>query len=133
MKASLIFDSSALLKLFQKEPGFEKVIRILRIAQEENLRKLLNIINLGEIIYITKKHFGNEKKLGILGNIHRLGFEILPAKDDLVFRAAEIKGDYPISYADAFTMASALEHSAAVITSDPDFEKVSSFIEIIWV
>jgi hypothetical protein len=30
-------------------------------------------------------------------------------------------------------MASALEHSAVVITSDPDFEKVSSFIEIIWV
>lgn len=41
--------------------------------------------------------------------------------------------EYPISYADCFALASALEHSAILVTGDPEFKKVRDLIEILWI
>jgi predicted nucleic acid-binding protein len=46
----LIFDSHALLKFFQQEPGAARVERWLRIVQRRRWVKYLCAINLGEII-----------------------------------------------------------------------------------
>ena len=132
-KESYIFDSHSLLKYFQKEDGFEKVIKHLTYIKENKIVKYLNVINLGEIIYITKREFGDQKKLEVLANIERLNFIILPITNSLVFQAAEYKADYPISYADCLTLASAKEHQAMIITGDPDFKKVEHLGKIVWV
>ena len=60
-KGPFIFDSHALLKLFQKEKGYEKVVQLLEEIQKTGAVKYLNAINLGEIIYTTKKDFGDQK------------------------------------------------------------------------
>jgi len=60
-KGPLLFDSHALLKFFQKEPGHEQVARLLQEAHRARAKKLLCAINLGEIIYITKRAFGDQK------------------------------------------------------------------------
>lgn len=132
-KESYIFDSHSLLKYFQKEDGFEKVIKLLSYIKENNIAKYLNAINLGEIIYITKREFGDQKKIEVLANIERLNFIILPITNSLIFQAAEYKADYAISYADCFTLASAKEHKAMIITGDPDFKKVEHLVKIVWV
>ena len=51
---------------------------------------------------------------------------------DLVLAAAEIKAKYPIAYADAFIVATAIRESARVITGDPEFKTVAHLIEIDW-
>ena len=55
-----------------------------------------------EIIYMTKRRFGDNKKVEILGRVHQLDFKILPAPEALVYMAAELKADYLISYVDCF-------------------------------
>ena len=88
-KGPFIFDSHALLKLFQKEKGYERVVHLLGEIRKTGAAKFLNVINLGEIIYSTKRDFGDQKKLEVLANIERLGFTILEVPNDLVIQAAE--------------------------------------------
>lgn len=132
-KRSYIFDSFALLKLFQKEQGYKKVLSLLEYIEEKKLVKYLNAINLGEIIYTTKRVFGDQKKLETLANVERLRFTILPATNALIFEAAEYKAEYSISYADCFVVASALEHDAIAVTGDPEFKKVEHLLDIEWI
>ena len=63
-KTAHIFDSYALLKLFSKEKGYEKISRLLEDIKKAGSVKYINAINLGEIIYTTKREFGDQKKLG---------------------------------------------------------------------
>jgi ribonuclease VapC len=132
-KRPFIFDSYALLKLFQKEKGHEKVAQLLEEARKSGAAKYINAINLGEIIYSTKREFGDQKKLEVLANIERLNFTILPIPNNLIFQAAEHKAQYNISYADCFALASAIEHKAILVTGDSEFKKVEHLVEIMWV
>lgn len=130
---SFIFDSHALLKFFQREKGYEKIVRLLEDIKKQGVPKYINAINVGEMIYVIKRAFGDQKKIEVLANIERLGFITLPAPDTLIFQAAEYKAIYSISYADCFVLASAIEHQATIVTGDPDFTKVSSLVNILWV
>ncbi len=132
-KGPFIFDSHALLKFFQKEKGYEKVVHLLEGIRKTGATKYINAINLGEIIYSTKKEFGDQKKLEVLANIERLNFTILPIPNNLIFQAAEYKAQYALSYADCFALASAVEHKATLVTGDPEFKKVEHLIDIVWI
>ena len=132
-KGPFIFDSHALLKFFQKEKGYEKVVHLLEEIKKAGATKYINAVNLGEIIYSTKREFGDQKKLEVLANIERLNFTILTVSNNLIFQAAEYKAQYSISYADCFVLASAIEHKAIIVTGDPEFKKVEHLVDIIWV
>ena len=67
--------------------------------------------------YITNRQVGEGKKLEILGRVYQLGFKILPVPDILVFKAAELKAEYAISYA----------------AGDPEFKKVTTPVNIHWI
>ena len=128
-----LFDSYALLAFFQNERGAETVLEFLKETKNNSIEPLICVINLGEIVYLTKRRFGNTKKIEILGRIHQLSFNIIPVTNDLVLGAAEIKADYPISYADSFAAACAIEQSAEIVTGDPDFKKVEHLVKIHWI
>ena len=128
-----LFDSYALLAFFQGEKGAEVVLKFLKKTNKNGIEPLICVINLGEILYLTKRRFGDAKKIEILGRIHQLSFNIIPAANDLIFEAAEIKADYPISYADSFAVACARDQSAEIITGDPDFKKVEHLAKIHWI
>jgi len=128
-----IFDSHALLKLFQREKGFEKIAKLLEDIRKKEITRFINAINVGEIIYITRREFGDQKKIEVLANIERMGFIILPVPDTLIFQAAEYKATYSISYADCFVLASAVEHQATIVTGDPEFKKAGDLVDIYWI
>ncbi len=132
MARPFIFGSHALLKLFQKEKGYEKVVRLLGEIRRTGAVKYINAINLGEIIYSTKREFGDQKKLEVLASIERLDFTIVPVPNSLIFQAAEYKAEYSISFADCFALASAIEHKAVLVTGDPEFRRVEHLVEIVW-
>jgi ribonuclease VapC len=119
--------------LFQKEAGHEKVARMLAQAMRSGTPKYMNAINLGEIVYSTKRAFGDQKKIEVLAHVERLGFRILPVPNDLVFRAAEYKASFSMSFADCFALASAVEHGAVLVTGDPEFQAVEHLVTIAWV
>lgn len=129
----LLFDSFALLRFFQREPGSQTVRELLQDGLTQSKPMLINAINVGEIIYITQRRFGEQKKLAIYLHIQQMGLTILPCPNDLIFRAAELKAVYPISYADAFALASAIEHTATLVTGDPEFRHVEHLVKMAWV
>ena len=133
MAQMYVFDSYALLKLFQKEEGYQKVVELLRDVKASGGRALMSAINYGEIIYITKKVFGDRKKIECLAAIERLDIEVLPVPNELIFAAAEYKAEFSISYADCFALASALANGATLVTGDPEFKKVEHLVKIIWI
>jgi PIN domain nuclease of toxin-antitoxin system len=63
MTSGYLFDSHALLAFFQNEPGANIVYEILHKCRKEHIDRLVCVINLGEIIYITKRMFGDQKKI----------------------------------------------------------------------
>jgi ribonuclease VapC len=133
MKLRYLFDSHALLAFFQKEEGAQVVAEILGKAISHDIERLVCAINVGEMLYLTKRHFGDQMKLQLLAKIQQLGFQILSVPDSLVYQAAEIKADYPISYADCFALACAINSSAVLVTGDPEFKLVSHLAEIQWI
>ena len=94
---------------------------------------MVNLICLIKWSTMTKKRFGDQKKVELLGRVHQLGFKILPVPESLVYKAAELKAEYPISYADCFALACTLEHSAVLVTGDPEFKKVAHLVRIQWI
>jgi predicted nucleic acid-binding protein len=131
--SKLLFDSFALLRFFGAEPGAAKVKELLEEAVNTGDERLISAINVGELIYITQRRFGDQKKLRMLVHLQSLEFTILPCPNDLIFRAAELKARYPLSYADAFALASAIEQGADLVTGDPEFKQVEHLVKIIWV
>jgi len=132
--SAYVFDSHALLAFFQGEPGSDIVEGILRQPHSEAVNdRLICLINLGEIIYLTKRRFGNEKKIEALSRIYQLGFKILSVDDSLVFQAAELKAQYALSYADCFALACSINHAAVLVTGDPEFKTVAHLVTIEWI
>ena len=81
MTSRYLFDSHALLAFFQNEEGAEVVAEIMRMAEKDSSDRLICVINLGEIVYVTKRRFGDTKKLEIIARIHQLGLRILPVPE----------------------------------------------------
>jgi ribonuclease VapC len=116
-----VLDSWAILAFLRaEEPGAAAMRRFLRRAQSGNLHLLLNVVNLGEVFYrliqLTDATQAEER----LGQVKALPIEIVPARESLVLEAARVKARHPLSYADAFAVATGRAERAPVITGDPE-------------
>ena len=128
-----LFDAFPLLCWLQEEPGYELVDNLLTEAETGKSSISMHIINLGEVFYRTCRVSSMKRGEDILEKIRLLPIRILSISDEEVMAAAKIKAQYPISYADAFAVAKALQSGAMVVTGDPEYKKVSKIVEILWV
>ena len=128
-----LFDAFPLLCWLQEEPGYELIDDLLTEAEAGKSSISMHIINLGEVFYRLCRVSGMKQGEEILDKIRMLPIQILSISDEEVMGAAKIKAKYPISYADAFAVAKALQSGATVVTGDPEYKKVSKIIGILWV
>jgi ribonuclease VapC len=128
----LVLDSFALVSLFHKEPGWEKVRAALYEQQRSGTKAFLNWVNWGEFFYIVKRKVGAVKAAEALHLLEQLPIELVAVDLLLVREAAEIKSEHAVSYADAFCIATARRLSATVLTSDPEFHAVEHMITVRW-
>lgn len=128
-----LFDAFPLLCWLQEEPGYELVDNLLTEAETGKSSISMHIINLGEVFYRLCRVSSMKRGEEILEKIRLLPIRILSISDEEVMAAAKIKAQYPISYADAFAVAKALQSGAMVVTGDPEYKKVSKMVEILWV
>jgi uncharacterized protein len=128
----LVLDSFALVSLFHKEPGWEKVRAVLYEQQRAGTKAYLNWINWGEFFYIVKRRVGAAQAGEALHLLEQLPIELVPVDQPLVRDAAEIKSEHAVSYADAFCIATARRLSGTVLTSDPEFHAVEHLIAVQW-
>ena len=127
-----VFDSYALMAFFQAEDGAETVKTILEKALKGETRVSMSAINLGEIFYLSVRKFGEERAEQLREDIKRLPVKIEEVTFERIMEAARIKARYPVSYADAFCVALALELKAPVVTGDPEMKHLDPLIDIIW-
>ena len=132
MKRKRLLDSFAVLAWMQDEAGADKVEGLLLQAQREQVPLLLTVINLGEVYYRIARQHGHPFAQGVIRQLKALPVELCPCDEDLALRAARIKADFPMAYADAVAVAAAQREEATVVTGDPEFKKVEHLVPIEW-
>lgn len=132
MKRKRLLDSFAVLAWLQDEAGAESVQGILLTARRERIPLLLTVINLGEVYYRVARQHGHPFAQGVIRQVKALPIELCPCDEELALRAARIKADFPIAYADALATATAQREVATVVTGDPEFRKVQHLVPIEW-
>ena len=128
----ILFDSHAILKWTQKEAGYEKVKRFMLGCRDGSVTGYMNLLNLGEVYYKSIRTAGDEKAKAFLENFQRLPVDLVLSDQALIWKASEIKAEYPISFADCFAAATALRYDAMILTGDPEFKKLGGLIAIEW-
>ncbi|TSC84396.1 MAG: PilT-like protein [Microgenomates group bacterium Gr01-1014_16] len=132
MTKSIVLDSFALIAYFRAEPASSKVTTLLQDAKSGKIHLFLSYINLAEVYYKTIRESGLDKGHEVLAILKALPIKIISLSDEIVLAAAEIKAVHPMSFADCFATALALENHAAVLTGDPEFKSVEKLVKIIW-
>ena len=93
---------------------------------------LLSLIAYGECLYVVEREQGFHQAQRAIGIIDQLPLRVMPADRVLVFEAAHVKARFPISYADAFSVALARRSHGRVMTGDPEFKAVESEVTVHW-
>lgn len=133
--ASRVLDAWAALAWLRGEgEAAVQVRRFLLSARRGKLQLLMSILNLGEVYYRTAKVSDEANARLILDRFRLAPVVIVPVENQLVFRAASLKARFPISYADSFAAALAVERGARLVTGDPDFRplEVAHLLTIHW-
>lgn len=124
-----VLDSFALLVFFQQEQGWERVRELIRDATEGKAELHMSVINLAEVKYILARRGKAQSR--VMAALEALPINIASA-DAHVESVIEIKAQYPISLADCFAAALALDLDCPVITADPEFEKLKGILRVEW-
>ena len=132
MRKRRLLDSFSVLAWMQDEAGADKVEGLLLQALREQAPLLLTVINLGEIYYRVARQHGHPFAQEVIRQLKALPVELFPCDEDLALRAARIKADFPMAYADAVAVAAAQREEATVVTGDPEFKKVEHLVPIEW-
>jgi predicted nucleic acid-binding protein len=128
---NVLLDSWAILAfLNREEPVAAHIRHLLHTAEEQQQPIYLSIINLGEVYYTIGRRRGLTFAGQILEQIRHMPVEIVPVDETLVLQAATYKMRHPISYADAFALATAIQQNATLLTGDPEFKPLQPLYEI---
>ena len=124
-----VLDTSALLTLRDDEPGAERVAEVLQLASRGKARCYGCFISLMEVLYRVWRD--EDEAAGRLAYQQCLALPIEWVRDgdDLLLRAAELKALHPLSLADAWIAACALEHSAVLLHKDPEYAALALALE----
>ncbi len=122
----LVLDAWGVVEwLEDRRPAADHIQRLLDAADRGECRLLMNIINLGEVFYVSVKRRGLEYGNHALHVLHpRLA--TISTQDDLVMFAAKLKARHRISYADGFAAATAILQDIPLVTGDPELRAMTT-------
>ena len=127
-----VFDTFAIIAYFLAEPGGEKVKELLRRAENGETSLAMSLINVGEMFYILSRAHGRSKAQSVLEDLRSLSIRFYDATEERILASAQLKAEYPISYADAFAASLAQELGAALATGDPEFKAIKEKLSLFW-
>lgn len=124
-KVKVLLDTKPLIKLFAEEEGWEKVKEILSRIEAGELEAGISVVTLTEVHY---KYLQEQRPDLAETRTEQLKYALYLKKfaidEEVAIKAGEFKGKYRVSIADAFIAASAFCEDAAVVSDDPDFQKI---------
>lgn len=116
----------------QNEKGAQTVENLLAEAKRLGKKLLLHEINLAEVYYLTIRRRNEEQAKSLGAQLLTLPIEVVPTTPEILWQAAQLKARHPVSLADAFAAATAIELDARVVTGDPEFKPIGHLVEILW-
>ncbi len=126
-----ILDSSALIRYLDKEAGGDRVMAILKACVEGQAQLQISALQWGEVAGNLRKRFGALEEERILSSLLPMEAEVVPATADRAARAAALRVDHKISYADAFAADLAMDSPQHVLlTADYGFKSVDGLAKI---
>jgi predicted nucleic acid-binding protein len=125
-----VLDANAVLRYFgfSEGQGTDKVRGLFDQAEKNQARLSMSAINLGEVLYILLKHVGEQRALQYIQALQH-AVKIVEADAHRTIRAAILKHQYKLGYADSFAAALAQESNATLVSADPDFEKIGKSLK----
>jgi predicted nucleic acid-binding protein len=127
-----VLDASAVITFFENRPGAAKVEQVIQLAVAGKHRLLMSVVNWGEVYYSVWRAHGPDVALKVLSDIAQLPIELVDAGYELAKRAAELRAQHKLPYADCFAAALALNAKASLVTSDRDFAELQRQLTIVW-
>ena len=118
-----------------EQPARAKMQALLEEAERGQVDLSMSMVNAGEVYYRLARQRGRDCAQSFWDDFQTGPTRIVDAPNWLILEAAQWKSRYPISYADAFAVATARREQAALVSGDPDFQALaaSGIVELEWI
>jgi len=125
-----VLDSSAVLRMLDKEAGWERMAEIFESHADGSCGVCISAVQWGEIAGAIKKRGGISEQNRVMRKLDELQFEVKAVTWSEAIRAAELRVDRGISYADGFALELAMQSPEHVlVTADYDFKKAVDLVK----
>ena len=135
-KPVYILDAFAVIAYLSDEEDADKVEELLSKASRGEIRLFMHVINLGEVFYTVFRREGELQAISVHGKVRQYPVEYVEdLSESFLLNVARLKGTYPISYADAFAVATTIEKRGTLVTGDPDLKSLETDkkVEVLWI
>ncbi|MGA3318752.1 MAG: PIN domain-containing protein [Candidatus Korobacteraceae bacterium] len=120
-----VLDASALYRYLTNGAAEEIVARVLKEAAATDMAVLMSVINWGEVYYTLVKHIGLNKTDRLMTELlGKIPISLIGVAPEDAVRAARLKAQYHIPYADAFAAALTRGQHVLVTADVEHFERV---------
>jgi predicted nucleic acid-binding protein len=121
-----IFDACALIALFKKEQGADKIKALFDESSAGQSSIYMNTVNLIEVHYGFYRTLGKEKSGLILEQVYTMPIQFIDTIDDIIFsEASRLKAQYAIPLGDSIGLATAIKMNGSFVTADhSDFDEI---------
>lgn len=126
-----ILDSSAVLRYFDDELGADRVEEVVSACAAAMEALSISAIQWGEIAGKLRKRLGASEASRIMSTLLPSEAQIVPATADRAIRAANLRVDIGIGYADAFAAELAMDVSGSIlVTADYGFQALKDLATV---
>jgi predicted nucleic acid-binding protein len=126
-----VLDSSAVIRHHDDEAGADRVEAILEACARGFGEMCISAVQWGEIAGVMRKRLGASTQKRVLQRLSEVDLNIVPASAERAVRAAELRVDRKLPYADAFALDLAMDSPDHIlVTADYDFKAVSDLARI---
>jgi predicted nucleic acid-binding protein len=126
-----VLDSSAVIRYIDSQAGADRVNQVLKACVAGEVEVCISAVQWGEVAGNLRKRLGATQQRRILSSLLPSELEIVPVSGERAVRAAELKVDRKISYADAFALELATSLADHVlVTADYGFKDVDDLAQI---
>jgi len=122
-----VFDTSALLTLWNNEEGADEVERLLR----SDVVIYVSFMTWMEARYRIRKNVSREASDEFGQYLDLLRVNRVDVTPDILEKAVEVKATHSLSVCDSWIIATAIALDATLVHKDPEFEQVASTAKLI--
>ncbi|HEV3513390.1 MAG TPA: type II toxin-antitoxin system VapC family toxin [Candidatus Sulfotelmatobacter sp.] len=126
-----VLDANALISLLENRiDAATRVRSLIEEASRNQLPILLSAVNWGEVFYIAWRLHGEAQAREAETKLRQLPIVVMAADLDRATRAAALKQEHNLGYADAFAVELAIERGAWLVTANTEFAKLGKVLPL---